>query len=148
MSLLIKGASILGGAPQDVRIVDGFISEVGTLEVMVKEECIQANGLVLLPGFVDLHTHVREPGREDAETIDSASRAAVIGGYTAVSPMATVYMAFEGKMGGEFPDGMSKLPFYPFHVVLLLLTLLQIRRQGGKLREQYMPELKREESHG
>jgi dihydroorotase len=91
MSLLIKGASILGGAPQDVRIVDGFISEVGTLEVMVKEECIQANGLVLLPGFVDLHTHVREPGREDAETIDSASRAAVIGGYTAVSPMANTH---------------------------------------------------------
>ena len=68
--------------------------------------------------------------------------------FTAVSPMATVYMAFEGKMGGEFPDGMSKLPFYPFHVVLLLLALIQIRRQGRKLREQYMPELKREESHG
>ena len=49
---------------------------------------MDADGLTLLPGFVDLHTHLREPGREDAETIASGSRAAAVGGYTAVLAMA------------------------------------------------------------
>lgn len=66
----------------------------------------------------------------------------------AISPMATVFMTYEGKMGGEFPDGMSKLPFYPFHAMLFLITLLLIRRGGRKLREQYMPDPTRERSNG
>ena len=49
---------------------------------------IDADGLVALPGLVDLHTHLREPGREDAETVESGSRAAALGGYTAVCAMA------------------------------------------------------------
>ncbi len=49
---------------------------------------LDADGLVALPGLVDLHTHLREPGREDAETVDSGSRAAALGGYTAVCAMA------------------------------------------------------------
>ncbi len=66
----------------------------------------------------------------------------------AVSPMVTVTLAFEGRMGGAFPAEMSKLPFYLFHAVLLLLTLFQIRRGGRKLREEYIPDPKREESRG
>jgi dihydroorotase len=51
-------------------------------------EIIDADGLVALPGLVDLHTHLREPGREDAETVETGSRAAALGGYTAVFAMA------------------------------------------------------------
>ncbi len=49
---------------------------------------IDADGLVALPGFVDLHTHLREPGREDAETVLTGSRAAALGGFTCVHAMA------------------------------------------------------------
>jgi dihydroorotase len=88
--LLIAGAAPLGGEPADVWIAaDGTIAGVGAkLDAPSGAERIEGDGLVLLPGFVDLHTHLREPGREDAETICSGSRAAAVGGYTAVLAMA------------------------------------------------------------
>jgi dihydroorotase len=83
--LLLKGVRPYGeGAPQDILIRDGVIAE-GTDE---NAEVIEGNGAVLLPGFVDLHTHLREPGREDTETIETGSKAAALGGYTAVFAMA------------------------------------------------------------
>jgi dihydroorotase len=82
-SYRIKGVSVLGGAPADLYIRDGVITEPGRAD-----ETIDAAGLVALPGLVDLHTHLREPGREDAETVETGSRAAAIGGYTAVCAMA------------------------------------------------------------
>ena len=63
---------------------DGVIAEPGPADA----ETIDAAGLVALPGLVDLHTHLREPGREDAETVETGSRAAALGGYTAVCAMA------------------------------------------------------------
>jgi dihydroorotase len=89
MSYLVRGARPLGGDAADVLIVDDTISAVGMkLDVPDNVEVIEAEGLVLLPGFVDLHTHLREPGREDAETIASGSAAAALGGFTAVHAMA------------------------------------------------------------
>ena len=86
--ILIKGARIYGaGDPVDVLVSDGVIREIGAIEAP-DAEVIEANGQVLLPGFVDLHTHLREPGREDTETIETGSAAAAIGGYTAVFAMA------------------------------------------------------------
>ncbi|QTI67029.1 dihydroorotase [Gordonia polyisoprenivorans] len=73
----------------DVAVVDGVITEIGTsVTVPDGAERIDGAGAVLLPGFVDLHTHLREPGREDTETIRTGSRAAALGGYTAVFAMA------------------------------------------------------------
>jgi dihydroorotase len=86
-TVLIKGARILGGDPADVYVEDGVITEIGAIHGSTGEE-IEADGLVLLPGLVDLHTHLREPGREDAETVLSGSRAAAVGGFTAVLAMA------------------------------------------------------------
>lgn len=84
-SILIKGASILGERAADVLLEDGVIT---SLEAGTADRTIDADGLILLPGLVDLHTHLREPGREDAETVESGSRAAAAGGYTAVLAMA------------------------------------------------------------
>jgi dihydroorotase len=90
MNLLIKGADLIGNGRQDVLISDGVITEIGTLDPPAKsiDQTIDADGLIALPGLVDLHTHLREPGREDAETIASGSAAAAVGGFTAILAMA------------------------------------------------------------
>jgi dihydroorotase len=88
MTLLIKGARILGGPPGDILVRDGVIAETGRGLGAAGAEVIDAGGLVALPGLVDLHTHLREPGREDAETVESGTRAAAAGGFTAVHAMA------------------------------------------------------------
>jgi dihydroorotase len=87
-TLLITGARLLGGDGADVLVRDGLIAEVGTLERPSDAEVVDADGLVLLPGLVDIHTHLREPGREDAETVASGSAAAAVGGFTAILAMA------------------------------------------------------------
>lgn len=88
--ILIKGASLLGERTADVLVVDGVVAEIGTPDA-AGARVVDADGLVLLPGLVDLHTHLREPGREDAETILTGSRAAAVGGYTAVLAMANTH---------------------------------------------------------
>ena len=91
MSLLITGARVIdtnGERRVDVRVDDGLVGEVADhLDTADGDEVIDANGLVLTPGFVDLHVHLREPGREEAETIETGSRAAALGGFTAVVAM-------------------------------------------------------------
>jgi len=85
--LILKQVSILGLEPVDIEISDGRICSIG--EFPATDAIIfDCTGLIALPGFVDLHTHLREPGRENSETIASGSLAAVRGGYVAVSAMA------------------------------------------------------------
>ena len=83
---VIKSARLLGGDPADLILKDGVIADPGTTPK--DAVTIDADGLVALPGLVDLHTHLREPGREDSETVASGSRAAALGGFTAVHAMA------------------------------------------------------------
>ncbi|WP_150462872.1 dihydroorotase [Nesterenkonia ebinurensis] len=85
---LITGAKPYGEAPKDLLIRDGIIAQVGESLQETEAEVIDAAGLIALPGMVDLHTHLREPGREDAETVETGSRAAAKGGFTAVHAMA------------------------------------------------------------
>ena len=86
----IKGASPLGEKARDLYVADGVIVDEASTGSTGggKNTVIDAEGLVALPGLVDLHTHLREPGREDAETVLTGSRAAALGGYTAVLAMA------------------------------------------------------------
>jgi dihydroorotase len=85
---LIKNVSVVGADPGDLVISDGLIASMGTTASPAGAEVIDGDGLLALPGLVDLHTHLREPGREDAETVLTGSRAAALGGYTAVCAMA------------------------------------------------------------
>lgn len=85
-AFIISGARVYGEKAADVAVADGVIIPVADAPAGAVR--IDAEGLVLLPGLVDLHTHLREPGREDAETIETGSRAAARGGWTAIHAMA------------------------------------------------------------
>jgi len=85
---LVRGARLLDGAPADVLLRDGVVAAVGERLADDGARVVDGAGCTLLPGFVDLHTHLREPGREDAETVETGTRAAALGGYTAVHAMA------------------------------------------------------------
>jgi len=92
---LLRGVRPLGGAVTDVLLADGVIAAIGpdaaTASAAPGDTAVTVldlPGQVLLPGLVDLHTHLREPGREDAETVRSGSAAAALGGFTAVHAMA------------------------------------------------------------
>ncbi|MBY8859588.1 dihydroorotase [Nocardia sp. CA2R105] len=87
--VLIRNVRLYGdGDAVDVRLGEGEIREIGPSLDAGDAEVVDGSGKYLLPGFVDLHTHLREPGREDTETIESGSAAAALGGYTAVFAMA------------------------------------------------------------
>ena len=88
MSYLLRGVAPLGGEPTDLLLDDGRIVAMGAEARRAGATVVDGEGLVALPGLVDLHTHLREPGREDAETVETGSRAAALGGYTAVHAMA------------------------------------------------------------
>lgn len=90
---LIRGGRVIDPALRrdetaDLLVVDGRVAEVGPgLGAPPDAEVLEAAGCVVAPGFVDLHAHLREPGREDVETIATGARAAAAGGFTAVCAM-------------------------------------------------------------
>lgn len=88
MNIVLRGATMVDGSRADVAISDGLIAELGTSLSAKGATVIDADGLIALPGLVDLHTHLREPGGEQSETVLSGSRAAASGGFTAVHAMA------------------------------------------------------------
>src|SRR5579871_1223784 len=92
MPILIKNGRVIDPASQtdrisDVVIDDGKIAGVGPDLSAPGAEVFDASGLVVAPGFIDMHVHLREPGFEYAETIETGSRAAAAGGFTSICPM-------------------------------------------------------------
>jgi len=85
---LIRNASLADGTRTDLLLADGRIQDIGTALSHAGATVIDADGLLALPGLVDLHTHLREPGYEQSETILTGSQAAAIGGFTSVFAMA------------------------------------------------------------
>ena len=89
MEFTIKNARMLDGAIVDVEIANGLIKNIGS--GLNNGEILDAEKNLLIPGLVDLHTHLREPGREDSETVATGSAAAAKGGFTAISAMANTF---------------------------------------------------------
>src|SRR5207249_3399920 len=86
--LVVKGGTVVdagGSRRADVLIRNGAVAGVG--EGLDGERVLDASGCIVAPGLVDLHAHLRQPGREEAETVETAARAAALGGYTAVVAM-------------------------------------------------------------
>lgn len=88
---LIRSAAIGDGDRTDIHIKNGVITEMGTSLAAAGATVIDADGLVALPGLVDLHTHLRQPGYEASETVLTGSQAAAAGGFTAVHAMANTF---------------------------------------------------------
>lgn len=89
MEFTIANARLLDGSIVDVVVANGVISEIGN--GLNKGKKVDAGKSLLIPGLVDLHTHLREPGREDSETVATGSMAAAKGGFTAISAMANTF---------------------------------------------------------
>ena len=88
-NFLLSGLTLPDGTTSDIQIANGVITAIGkSLPKNSADEVIDFKGSVVLPGLVDLHTHLREPGKEDAETVLSGSMAAAKGGFVAISAMA------------------------------------------------------------
>jgi dihydroorotase len=91
-ALLIKNGRVIDPASghdavADVWIEDGLIKGVGPNLSPASAEVFDATGLIVAPGFIDMHVHLREPGFEHSETIESGARAAAAGGFTSICPM-------------------------------------------------------------
>ncbi len=104
-AVVIRGGSVLEGADYastkaDVVVVDGVVTEISAhIDVPSDAIVLDASGCIVGPGLVDLHTHLREPGNEAAETIETGSRAAALGGYTAILAMPNTTPAIDSRGG-------------------------------------------------
>ena len=98
-TVIIRGGTIVGPAGlrrADVAVAGDVVAEVAeSIDVPRGAQVLEAGGCLVGPGLVDLHTHLRQPGREEAETIDSGARAAALGGYTAVVAMPNTEPAID-----------------------------------------------------
>ncbi len=100
MRYLIKNGRVIDPANDidgvmDVLIADGKIYEVGKSIVAAADETIDATGSIVTPGLVDMHSHLREPGREDKETVLTGTIAALSGGYTSIACMPNTEPAID-----------------------------------------------------
>jgi dihydroorotase len=112
VKLLIRRGRLIDPAQDldqayDLLIDEGVIARLGTSIEAGDAEVIDAKGLVVCPGLVDMHVHLREPGREDEETIASGARAAVHGGFTSVAAMPNTEPPIEGDEGVKFVLGKA-----------------------------------------
>jgi dihydroorotase len=103
--IVVRGGTICdqrGERVGDVAIVEGHIVAVGEVAAEPDDTVLDAAGCIVSPGFVDLHVHLREPGKEEAETIETGSRAAALGGFTAVVAMPNTDPAQDSVAVVEF----------------------------------------------
>lgn len=121
-STVIRGGRVIDPAQEidtemDIALVDGHIAALGSVPQTADEE-IDAKGLIVSPGLIDMHVHLREPGGEDAETIESGAAAAVAGGFTAVACMPNTTPALHSDSEIQFVKRQAKrvaaCRVYPF----------------------------------
>ncbi|MCK5306667.1 MAG: dihydroorotase [Candidatus Omnitrophica bacterium] len=107
MSLLVKGARVISPGDNldkeiDILIKKGVIEKIAKGIKAPKAKIINAKGKVAVPGLIDMHTHLREPGREDKESLYTGSLAAVAGGFTAVACMANTNPPLDSEQDMEY----------------------------------------------
>ena len=131
--LLIIGGTVVdetGRRRADVRVVDGVVVEVADgLEVGPGAQRLAAGGCIVAPGLVDLHTHLREPGHEEAETVESGSRAAALGGYTAVVAMPNTDPALDNAAAVRHVLDLGEKALCDVHVA----GAITVGRKGEQL---------------
>lgn len=106
-TLLIRNGRVIDPSAKrdevaDIYVVDGKIAKIGTQLKESSDEIIDATGLVVTPGLVDIHVHLREPGREDRETLETGSKAALAGGITALATMPNTNPVADNQTVIEF----------------------------------------------
>jgi len=134
--LLIKNGRVVDPAQnldavRDVLVRDGRIAEVAPQLAAPDAEVLDATGLVVAPGFIDLHVHLREPGNEHAETIETGGRAAAAGGFTAICPMPNTEPVNDNAAVTQFiVESARRAPVHIFPI-----GAISHRRQGERLAE-------------
>src|SRR6266576_268774 len=96
MDLLIRNGRVIDPSQDlekdaDILIRDGRVVEIGAGLAGGPGQEFDAKGMIVAPGFIDLHVHLREPGREDKETVESGSQAAAAGGFTTICCMPNTH---------------------------------------------------------
>ncbi|HEX9415752.1 MAG TPA: dihydroorotase [Gaiellaceae bacterium] len=136
-SLVFKGARVLDPATGiddvlDVRVDDGVIAEVGTVLHANGHRVVEAGGLLLTPAFVDPHVHLRTPGREDEETIESGTKAAAAGGFCAIFAMPNTEPVVDSAavLGALVETARAEA-----EIPVGFLAAITKRQQGGELTE-------------
>jgi len=126
MQLILRQGRVLDPSREldqiaDLGIENGLVSRIAARLPEKAPKEIDARGLIVLPGFIDMHVHLREPGREDAETIESGTRAAARGGYTAVACMPNTQPVNDsGNVTLRILDRareVSRIPVYPIGAI-------------------------------
>jgi dihydroorotase len=136
-SLAIRGGRVIDpannlDAPLDVLIEDGRIAAIGKDAGKGASETIDASGLIVCPGFVDIHTHLREPGFEHKETIESGTQAAARGGFTTVCAMPNTEPPTDSAGAVEF---ILRRTAETGLVRVLPIACVTKRREGRELAE-------------
>ena len=138
--LIIRGGTIVnhsGVRQGDIGIRDGRIAALGSIPAAAGRDIFEAGGLHILPGVIDSHVHFREPGGEDKEDLQSGSRAAVLGGVTAVfempntSPPTTTAEALAGKVARARGRMFCDFAFYPGATTDNIEALPELERLEG-----------------
>jgi dihydroorotase len=130
----IRGGTVVdatGSRRADVLVIDGLIAAVGTDlgALPAATVVLDASDAIVAPGLVDLHTHMREPGREEAETIETAARAAALGGYTAVVAMPNTEPTIDDASVAAHVLELGRRSICDVHVA----GAITIGRQGQQL---------------
>jgi dihydroorotase len=136
-SILIRGGRVIDPAQEidevtDLAIRDGVIAAVGTSAPKSADEVIEAGGLVVAPGLIDMHVHLREPGHEETETIESGTAAAAAGGFTAVACMPNTEPPLDNDSAIEF---VLRQAARSAHTRVYPIGALTQGRQGKELAE-------------
>ena len=114
MKKIIKNGKVYDGISdkikqQDVLITDGVITDVGSIDISDGDiEIIDASNYIVSPGFIDIHSHLREPGYEYKETIATGTRAASKGGFTTICAMPTTIPALDSKDSIDYFKDLCK----------------------------------------